>query len=49
MGDQRFQQALAIFSRKGGVLRMSEAVAEGISRKTLYAMRDQGVVEAAGL
>lgn len=45
MGDQRFQQAIAIFSRKGGVLRMSEAVAEGISRKTLYAMRDQGVLE----
>jgi predicted transcriptional regulator of viral defense system len=40
-----YQSAAIIFREKGGILRMSEAVEAGISRKTLYAMRDDGVLE----
>lgn len=35
----------AIFHEYGGQLRMSEAIRHGISRYTLYKMRDNGVVE----
>lgn len=34
-----------IFRRHGGQLRMSEALAHGMTRYTLYALRDRGVVE----
>lgn len=34
-----------IFRRHGGQLRMSKALASGITRYTLYALRDRGVVE----
>lgn len=34
-----------IFRKHGGQLRMSEALAGGITRYTLYALRDRGVVE----
>ena len=34
-----------IFRRHGGQLRMSEALAHGITRYMLYALRDRGVVE----
>ncbi len=34
-----------IFRQQGGQLRMSEAIAQGISRYTLYRMRDNGVLE----
>ena len=44
MADQR-KAAAAIFRRRGGVLRMSEAIRRGISRRTLYAMRDEGTLE----
>jgi predicted transcriptional regulator of viral defense system len=37
--------ATEIFRRHGGILRMSEAMEEGISRRTLYAMRDDGALE----
>ncbi len=37
--------ASRVFRRSGGILRMSEALRRGVSRKTLYAMRDEGVVE----
>jgi len=40
-----YQEATTIFRENGGILRMSEAVEAGISRKTLYAMRDDGVLE----
>jgi predicted transcriptional regulator of viral defense system len=40
-----FKRASGIFREKGGVLRMSEALRLGISRYTLYGMRDAGVVE----
>ena len=37
--------AREVFRRNGGILRMAEALAQGISRKTLYGMRDSGAVE----
>jgi predicted transcriptional regulator of viral defense system len=43
--DRPISDAIEAFRQRGGVLRMSEAVAAGISRRTLYAMRDEGVVE----
>ncbi|MFQ5479168.1 MAG: type IV toxin-antitoxin system AbiEi family antitoxin domain-containing protein [Candidatus Binatia bacterium] len=41
----RFKDAVDIFRDNGGILRMSEAVRAGISRRTLYAMRDEGGLE----
>jgi predicted transcriptional regulator of viral defense system len=38
-------KALAAFRRKGGLLRMSEAVRAGVHRRTLYAMLEAGQVE----
>src|SRR5215471_19691042 len=42
---QRFRAARTLFRKRKGLLRMSEAVRFGITRKTLYAMRDAGVLE----
>jgi predicted transcriptional regulator of viral defense system len=40
-----YEQATTIFRERGGILRMSEAIQAGVSRRTLYAMRDEGVLE----
>lgn len=40
-----YEQAASIFRERGGILRMSEAIQVGVSRRTLYAMRDGGVLE----
>jgi predicted nucleotidyltransferase len=37
--------AAGVFRARGGTLRTSEAIAAGIHRRTLYWMRDQGVLE----
>jgi predicted transcriptional regulator of viral defense system len=42
---ESFRAERAIFRARGGILRMSEAVRLGLSRKALYAMRDTGVLE----
>jgi len=42
---ERFKEAVDAFCKNGGILRMSKAVQAGISRRTLYAMRDEGVLE----
>jgi len=42
---ERFKGAVGLFRKRGGILRMSEAIQAGISRRTLYAMRDDGVLE----
>lgn len=34
-----------IFNKQGGQLRMSEALANGITRYTLYSLRDKGIIE----
>ena len=39
------QEAKGLFRRHGGLLRTSEAMRAGIHPRTLYAMRDAGVVE----
>lgn len=41
-----FERAIELFRQHGGGFRMAEALRLGVSRKTLYAMRDAGVVEA---
>lgn len=39
------QKAVAVFKRHGGILRMADALRSGISRTTLYALRDAGLTE----
>jgi predicted transcriptional regulator of viral defense system len=41
-----FNREVELFRQRGGGLRMSEALRLGINRKTLYAMRDAGVIES---
>ncbi|MBX9681374.1 MAG: hypothetical protein K2X38_21675 [Gemmataceae bacterium] len=40
------RKAIAAFRRHGGILRMANALQAGVLRRTLYAMRDAGRVEA---
>jgi hypothetical protein len=44
VGTPAFKREVELFRRHGGGLRMSEALRLGINRKTLYAMRDAGIV-----
>lgn len=46
MVPRSFEREVDLFRQQGGSLRMAEALRLGINRKTLYAMRDAGVVEA---
>lgn len=41
-------EAVRLFRDRGGMLRMSEAVRAGVHRRTLYALRDEGVLEQLG-
>lgn len=41
----RLKAAEATFRARGGILRMAEAIGAGIHRRTLYELRDRGVVE----
>ena len=43
-GD-RFQRAVTVFEKHGGILRTAEALRAGIHPHTLYAMRDAGRLE----
>jgi hypothetical protein len=43
--SRAFAHEVELFRRHGGTLRMSEALRLGISRKTLYTMRDASVIE----
>jgi predicted transcriptional regulator of viral defense system len=45
VGPPAFKREVELFREHGGALRMSEALRFGMSRRTLYAMRDTGVVE----
>ncbi len=45
MAGRVYEREVALFRQHGGGLRMAEALRLGINRKTLYAMRDAGVVE----
>lgn len=44
----RFAAAVQVFRDHGGLLRMSEALNHGLSRKTLYGMRDAGLLDQLG-
>ncbi len=39
------ENAIKIFRKHNGQLRMSQAISEGISRYMLYSLRDQGIIE----
>lgn len=41
----KLELAVEIFRKAGGVLRMSEAIALGVHRRELYALRDRGDLE----
>lgn len=41
----RFDRAVAVFKKNGGILRTSQALREGIHPSTLYTMRDGGMLE----
>lgn len=41
----RFDHAVDVFKKHGGILRTSEAIASGIHPDTLYSMRDSGVLD----
>jgi predicted transcriptional regulator of viral defense system len=41
----RSRAAVQLFRRHGGVLRMADALRAGIHRRTLYQLRDAGVIE----
>ena len=43
--DKQIESAEQVFRRFGGILRTGEALKHGIHRRTLYAMRDSGVLE----
>ena len=43
--EDNIRSVQAVFKRAGGTLRMAEALRQGVSRRTLYAMRDAGIVE----
>jgi len=43
--DKKVDAAKQIFRRHDGILRTGEALNQGIHRRTLYAMRDEGVLE----
>ena len=43
--NNQFDSAERVFRRNGGILKTSQALDHGIHRRTLYAMRDAGVLE----
>jgi len=45
LSKDRLDRASEIFRQHGGILRTSEAIEAGIHRRTLYAMRDAGIIE----
>jgi predicted transcriptional regulator of viral defense system len=46
--DSARSRAERIFRERGGMLKMAEAVGAGVHRRTLYALRDAGVLEQLG-
>ena len=43
--DKSVEHAMAVFEAASGVMRTSEALAAGIDQRTLYRMRDEGLLE----
>jgi predicted transcriptional regulator of viral defense system len=46
--DQKRRRAEDAFRERGGMMRMAEALRAGIHRRTLYALRDAGVIDQLG-
>lgn len=46
--DDAHARAERLFRERGGMLKMAEAVQAGVHRRTLYALRDAGVLEQLG-
>jgi predicted transcriptional regulator of viral defense system len=44
-GSKRARAARALFRKHGGILRMADALRAGVHRRTLYQLRDTGVIE----
>ena len=44
VSDSKIKKAIHVFEEHDGVMRTSEVLNEGIHQRTLYAMRDRGVV-----
>lgn len=44
VSDEKIEEAIEVFTQQGGVLRMSEALDEGIYRRTLYHMLEEGYI-----
>ena len=44
VSEEKIEEAIDIFKNQGGVLRMSEALDEGIYRRTLYHMLEEGYI-----
>ncbi|MCA9647537.1 MAG: type IV toxin-antitoxin system AbiEi family antitoxin domain-containing protein [Myxococcales bacterium] len=45
VGSKDYDREIKLFRKQGGSLRMSKALSQGVSRKSLYKMRDAGIVE----
>lgn len=45
MKKSKYQKEYAVFRKHSGILRMSQALEHGVSRRALYSMRDEGIVE----
>lgn len=43
--QQKYEKAKALFREHGGIVKASTAIREGIHPRTLYEMRDKGIVE----
>jgi len=43
--QQKYENAKALFREHGGIVKASTAIREGIHPRTLYEMRDKGIVE----
>lgn len=43
--QSKYQKPISIFKKCGGVLRTKDAISAGIHPRSLYAMRDEGIVE----
>ena len=48
VGTDSIETALAVFRRHGGTLCTSEAIRQGTHPRTLYALRDSGVIQSLG-
>lgn len=46
VSDSKIEEAVTLFKKRDGVMRTSEVLDAGVHRRTLYHMRDEGIVTA---